>query len=233
MKDRSDLMKKFVNYIFIVSIIGILTYTIFNKGKKIVNPYKTMTISVTNEIVPYSTEYIYNDKRPSTSKELIITPGVNGLDYTYDGLNYVHLSDVKNEVIEVGTGKAGEYTGMLTGYGPDCYGCSSVGNVSCMTREGTKHSLTNNGIYYNDSVYGKLRILAADNNEFPCGTVVILSNSKIGEIRGIVLDTGITMINAMRNGQIWFDLAFASESEASKATVTNSNTKYSVQRWGW
>lgn len=226
-------MKKFVNYIFIASIIGIITYTIFNKGNKIINPYKKMTVSVTNEIVPYKTDYVYNEKKPSTAKELVISPGVNGLDYTYDGLNYTHLSDVKNEVVEVGTGKAGEYTGMLTGYGPDCPGCSAVGNVSCLTLEGTKHSLINNGVYYKDSLYGDLRILAADNGEFPCGTVVTVSNNKIGTIEGIVLDTGITMRKALKNGQIWFDLAFSSESEASKAGVTNSNTTFSVQRWGW
>ena len=226
-------MKKFVSFIFIASILGIITYTIFNKGYKIVNPYKTMTISVTNEVVPYETEYVYNDKKPSTAREFIITEGINGLDYTYDGLNYIHLSDVKNEVVEVGTGKAGEYVGTLTGYGPDCYGCSSSGNVSCITIEGSKHSVTKDGVYYSDSAYGKLRILAADNGEFPCGTVVIISNNKIGEIKGIVLDTGITMVNATRNGQIWFDLAFVSESEAAAAGVTNSNTKFSVQRWGW
>ena len=233
MKDRSDLMKKFVNFIFVISIIGIITYTIFNKGTKIVNPYKEMTVSVTNEVVPYKTDYVYNENKPSTAEKTVITPGVNGLDYTYDGLNYKHLSDVKNEVVEIGTGKAGEYTGMLTGYGPDCVGCSTVGNVSCLTREGSKHSLISNGVYYNDSVYGSLRILAADNSEFPCGTVVIVSNSKIGSINGIVLDTGITMRNALRNGQIWFDLAFLSEAEASFAGVTNPNTTFSVQRWGW
>ena len=233
MKDRSDKMKKFVNFVFVISIIGIIAYTIFNKGTKIVNPYKDMTVSVINEVVPYETDYVYNENKPSTAEKKVLKPGVNGLDYTYDGLNYTHLSDVKNEVVEVGTGKAGEYTGMLTGYGPDCVGCSSVGNVSCLTREGSKHSLINNGVYYNDSVYGSLRILAADNSEFPCGTVVIVSNSKIGSINGIVLDTGITMRNALRNGQIWFDLSFLSEAEASLAGVTNPNTTFSVQRWGW
>ena len=197
------------------------------------NPYKKMTMSVTNEVVPYKTDYVYNENKPSTTEKTVIIPGINGLDYTYDGLNYKHLSDVKNEVVEVGTGKAGEYTGMLTGYGPDCAGCSAVGNVSCLTREGSKHSLISNGVYYNDLVYGSLRILAADNSEFPCGTVVIVSNNKIGSINGIVLDTGITMRNALRNGQIWFDLAFLSEAEASLAGVTNPNTTFSVQRWGW
>ena len=96
----------------------------------------------------------------------------------------------------------GIYNGKLTGYGPDCPGCSSVGNVSCLTREGANHSLTYDGLYYNDITYGNLIILAADHLLFPCGTVVKVNNGILNEFYGIVLDTGIAMRNAWRKVEI-------------------------------
>ena len=47
-----------------------------------------------------------------------------------------------SEIIEIGTGPLNQYIGTLTGYGPDCPGCSAVGNVACRTREGKIKKLT-------------------------------------------------------------------------------------------
>ena len=163
----------------------------------------------------------------------MVEEGVNGLSFTYDGLNYKKISEVKNEVVLKGAGSEGEYFGTLTGYGPDCPGCSSVGNVSCITREGKKHSLINDGIYYTDEKFGELRILAADNSLFPCGTIIKVDNGIMDEFYGLVLDTGYTMRKASKSGTIWLDLAFKSEEETKNAGVTSKNTKFSVQRWGW
>ena len=212
-------------------IIGIISFTLFTKGTTITNPTSSMTATVLNEVIPYGTDYVYDEKMPSTADPIVLEEGINGLSFTYDGLNYKEISKTKNEVVLKGTGKEGEYTGILTGYGPDCPGCSIVGNVSCMTREGVKHSLINDGIYYTDKDFGKLRILAADNSLFPCGTIIKVNNNIINEFYGIVLDTGYTMRNALKSGIVWLDLAFSSESET--ANVTNKNTKFSVQRWGW
>ena len=170
---------------------------------------------------------------PSTAQPVVLEEGVNGLDYTYNGLEYIHLSDVKNEVVQVGTGAPGNFTGKMTGYGPDCPGCSKVGNVACRTREGLNHSLTHDGVYYNDTVYGQTRILAADNSIFPCGTIVKVNNGTLDEFIGIVLDTGSAMRGAWKTGTVWMDLAFSSQSEARVGGATSSNTSYEVQRWGW
>jgi len=215
-------------------MITIVTLTILNTGTTIHNPAPNMTATITNEVKPYETEYVYVENIPSSAEPLVLVEGVNGLDYTYDGLTYIHLSDKVNEVLQVGTGEQGLYTGKLTGYGPDCPGCSSVGNVSCRTREGKNHSLTYDGLYYNDIYYGNLIILAADHTKFPCGTVVKVDNGILNEFYGIVLDTGIAMRNAWRNeGIVWMDLAFSSQKEALTGGATSSNTTFSVQRWGW
>lgn len=217
----------------VVSVVLILTLTILNTGMTIYNPTKDMTATILNEVEPYGTDYIVDSSMSSSADPIVISEGVNGLNFTYDGLNYVHLSDMKNEVVKVGTGKEGVYTGKLTGYGPDCPGCSTVGNVACPTKNGSKHSLINDGIYYNDEVYGKVRILAADNSAFPCGTIIKLNNGKLKEFYGIVLDTGSSMRGAWKNGVVWMDLAFSSQKEAKTGGATSSNTKFSVQRWGW
>lgn len=228
----SGKVKAFV-VISIIAMTAIITMTIINAGITIENPNPNMTATIMNEVNAYDTEYVYNASIPSTADPLTLVEGVNGLNYTYDGLNYVHLNDKVNEVVQVGTGAQGLFSGKLTGYGPDCPGCSAVGNVSCRTREGVNHSLTANGVYYNDIAFGSLRILAADHSLFPCGTVVKVNNGVLNEFYGIVLDTGYAMRNAWGQGTVWMDLAFSSQAEALTGGATSSNTSFSVQRWGW
>ena len=224
---------KLFTILYIFAVIGIIAFALFTRGTTIKNPISNMTATAFNEVIPYETDYVYNEKMPSTADPILISEGVNGLSFTYDGLNYKVISEVKNEVVLKGTGKEGEFTGKLTGYGPDCPGCSLVGNVSCETREGKRHSLINDGIYYTDKDFGELRILAADNSLFPCGTIIKVNNGIMKEFYGIVLDTGYTMRNALKSGIVWLDLAFKTEAETESAGVTSSNTKFSVQRWGW
>ena len=217
----------------LIAMISIITVSIMNNGIKIDNPNSDKTATIINEVKAYETEFVYNASIPSTADPLTLVEGVNGLDYTYDGLTYTHLSDKVNEVVQVGTGAQGLFNGKLTGYGPDCPGCSAVGNVSCRTREGLNHSLSTDGLYYTDITYGSLRILAADHSKFPCGTVVKINNGVLNEFYGIVLDTGYAMRNALTQGIIWMDLAFSSQVEALTGGATSSNTSFSVQRWGW
>ena len=214
-------------------IVLIISVTIINKGTTLYNPTGSMTATMVNEVTPYGTDYVYVENMPSTAKPVVLEEGVNGIEYTYDGLNYVHLSDVKNEVVQKGSGKPGNFTGKLTGYGPDCPGCSKVGNVACRTKAGQNHSLTYDGLYYTDDVYGSVRILAADNSAFPCGTIVKVDNGSLEEFVGIVLDTGSAMRGAWKEGVVWMDLAFTTQAEARTGGATSSNTKFEVQRWGW
>ena len=216
----------------ICAIILIITFSLINKGVTIKNNVDEKTATIINEVTPYEVEYVYDSTLASDADAVVISEGVNGLKYTYDGLNYKTVSTVKNKVVKVGTGKSATYNGKLTSYGADCKGCSKEGNVSCMTREGKKHSLTHDGIYYKDTTYGNVRILAADNSGFPCGTVVKVNNGK-EEFTGIVLDTGSSMRTAWNNGTVWLDLAFATQAEAKAGGMSSNNAKFVVQRWGW
>ena len=80
----------------------------------------------------------------------------------------------------------------------------------------------NGNIYFNDSVYGNLNIVASSSN-LACGTVVRI-NSNFGEIMAIVLDRGVGGNN--------LDLLQVSEQEAL-INVGRSIVSYDILRKGW
>ena len=110
--------------------------------------------------------------------------------------------------------------GSLSGYGPDCYGCSGILASGMDVRDGT--------IYYSDDTYGNVRILAGDRS-YPYGTIVRVKNSKLSEFIGIVLDRG----GAIGFGKSHlFDLLFPSSSEALAYEVSY-NTTIEILRYGY
>lgn len=187
--------------------------------------------SALNETIPYETKVVYNSKTPSTIKKILI-PGEVGILTVTETDEKVIVKEPVTEVIEQGTGMPGEYVGRITGYGPDCPGCSSTGTVACHTENKGKHSLITDGIYYQDKEYGQVRILSAA-SAFPCGTIIKIDDGKIEPFYGIVLDRGGSMNSAWKNGTVWIDLAYASISEAKVGGITGRNIKFSVQRWGF
>lgn len=222
------------------SIICVSAAGLFNSGQlfseeKIevdnINQTKNSAASITE--VAYDTIKTYNSKLPKT---VTITKqeGKKGLAYTDIINNKVEIIEKPvNAIVEVGTGADGEFVGKMTGYGADCAGCSGTGNLSCRTKSGKTWSLTRNGDTYNDDQYGKVRILAAALSKFPCGTIIKVQNSKLGTFNAVVLDTGGAMKAAWSNGIVHMDLAFVSQKTSAVHSATSSNTKYSVQRWGW
>ncbi|MBQ8892193.1 MAG: 3D domain-containing protein [Bacilli bacterium] len=121
--------------------------------------------------------------------------------------------------IETNQDKLIEFTGTITGYGPDCPGCSGV--LACSPHQ----NVLNNNIYYNDNLYGTIRILAADPS-IPCGSIIKVSNYDNQEFIGIVLDRGRDIHG------LTMDLLFESEN-----SVINLGRKYNinfkVERWGY
>jgi 3D (Asp-Asp-Asp) domain-containing protein len=226
-----ELVSKWIS-IFVVMFANFVGNIQFgNTTISIDNVNNNKNINIVSNIINYDTIFEYNEKLPSTIKNVLV-PGAAGLSYTDASKNVNILKEPVSELIEVGTGPVGEYVGKLTGYGPDCPGCSAVGNVACHTREKTNHSLINDGIYYDDYEFGEVRILAADFTLFGCGTIIKVENSRLGTFYGVVLDTGSAMNNAWRtNHNVLLDLAF--EKEEGTRYITQSNIKYSVQRWGW
>lgn len=221
-----------ITALFVTAIIPYIGNVEINEVKHtVINVNESLNTSLTNEIIEYNTEYIYNAKKPS-NYEKIIKVGANGVK-SQDNDQPVILKEAETQIVEKGTGAYGIYTGKITGYGPDCPGCSKVGNVACRTKEKNNHSLINDGIFYTDEEYGKVHILAADNGLFPCGTIVEFSDSKNKYI-GVILDTGGTMRKAWREkGQVWIDLAYSSQESARSGFIHGNKINFNVQRFGW
>ena len=118
----------------------------------------------------------------------------------------------QNEVISV-------VSGSLTGYGPDCYGCSGI------TNSGYDVS---NTIYYNDPEYGNVRILAADPS-FPLYSIFRVSNvPNMESFIAIVLDRGGNV--GFGRGTL-FDLLFATEKDPNILSMTE-NVTFEILRSG-
>lgn len=116
------------------------------------------------------------------------------------------------------TGQTVSFRGKLTAYGPDCAGCG--GGVACPPGQ----NVTNGNIYYNDSQYGTIRIIAAD-KKIPCGSIIQL-NTNSGPVIGIVLDRG----GSVKSSHI--DLLFATERNLGGFSTQN-NIRFDLLRWGW
>lgn len=114
-----------------------------------------------------------------------------------------------------------EFNGTLTGYGPDCLGCSGI--VACSPNPNVK----NNNIYYNDQEYGKIRILAADKS-IPCGSIIKISNFSFMEddFYGIVLDRGGAIVG------LTMDLLYPSEKDTVEIG-RQYNINFKIVRWGY
>lgn len=109
--------------------------------------------------------------------------------------------------------------GNLTGYGANCYGCSGI------TASG--HNLIDS-MYYDDSEFGTVRILAAD-KEFPFYSIFRVSDVPGMEpFIGIVLDRGGNV--GFDRGTL-FDLAYTNESDPNLIHLTK-NVKFELLRNG-
>ena len=213
-------------FILVYSLFGVtldeLVKTVSND-----NIYNSSSISIVP--ISYDTRIVYNDNAIYDEKK-VITNGVDG--YMIEDTRTV-LIEPTEEVIEVGRGPISVSFGSTTGYGADCAGCS--GNVACTTSSGGSYNLIRDGIYYNDSKYGSVRIIAADNSLFSCGTIMEIDNGIIDPFMAIVMDTGSAMRNAWSRGNILIDIAFSYENSSgiNDATNRSGNVKFKVYRNGW
>ena len=127
-----------------------------------------------------------------------------------------------NDIRKYGASHQIEFNGTLTGYGPDCPGCSGV--VACRPNP----NVMNGNIYYTDGKYGKIRILAADYS-IPCGSIIKISNFKFvpgNEFYGIVLDRGSAIVG------LTMDLLYPSEDD-TVIIGRQRNIRFEIRRWGW
>lgn len=205
-----------------------------NKKVDVNNDNKNKNLTIVNKIIQHDTKKTYSSSLPVNTQK-IIKQGVDGIVYVgLDGSQTKVVQPVVTEEVIIGTGEQGEFDGMLSGYGPDCYGCSVTGNVACHTKNGGKHSLIYDGEYYQDDEYGKIRILSGARSKFPCGTIVQITKQGSKPYYAVVLDSGASMINAWeQNGIVWFDLAYKTQADARAGNTAGKNIHFSVKRWGW
>lgn len=155
--------------------------------------------------------------------------GVKSIEAThiitkYDNRNQtLKVREVSNmeEVKLYGPDMPISFTGQMTAYNPICVGCT--GKVYCPPRQ----DVTNGNIYFDDTSYGKIRILAAD-YAIPCGTIVKITNVTFSNdpIIGIVLDRG----GAIKGNIMDF---LVTETDDMDIVGRQRGVKYEILRWGW
>lgn len=217
----------------ILSIMSLFGFTLEEETTEISNSNINKNVNISSTVIEYETIETFDSSIPSNITK-VITEGKDGVIY-YNDDGTIVLEEVVDEEVIIGTGKNGEYTGVMTGYGPDCSTCSGRGYVSCKTEDKKNFNLINDGVYYNDDEFGEVRVLAAALSEFPCGTIIEVKSSNLGDFMGIVMDTGYTMREQLKNGVYHFDVAYQTEKDENIRFATNmsGNVEFNVQRWGW
>lgn len=159
----------------------------------------------------------------SIEKETLSTNiGIKGIKEDKNNDVDFRVSDLE---IDVPTAKLSNVleiqVGSLAAYGPDCPGCSG--------RLGSGQNALNGNIYYTDYQYGKIRIVAGD-SKYPYGTIVRISNSRMGEpFLAVVLDRGS---GVGLNDRFMFDLLCATQQEAA-AFASSYNVTFEILRYGY
>lgn len=113
-----------------------------------------------------------------------------------------------------------EETVNMSHYGHDCYGCTSGYTAS-------GYYVGDGRIYYNDSTFGSVRVVAAD-QKYPLGTILRLGY-RGSKITAIVLDRGGGIGDSQR---FQIDLLTSSNSEAYQLGIVE-NTSLEVLRLGY
>ncbi|MDD2180846.1 MAG: hypothetical protein PHW32_00510 [Bacilli bacterium] len=219
--------------LLVVSITSVFgAYQINNIETVNTNDNVNKSLNIVHTVIEYDTLIKRTSRLPLNTKKIIVQ-GVDGLVYEDKENKTVDvIKEVVHEVVELGTGPSGKHHGRLTAYGADCNGCS--GTTACRLPTKKYHNLYKDGIVYNDTDYGEIRILAASHKVFPCGTIIKVTRESDEPFIGIVMDTGIAMRNAWDNEErIIVDLAFLEEADPQVRKTTSNNVKYNVLRWGW
>lgn len=142
------------------------------------------------EEINLDTEYVYTDDIPQGEQEVWNegSPKVveRVIEKVYKNGEQVEETEVKANVVDegqtktiaIGTGPITSFVANMTAYDTNCAGCGT--RVACKPYPDISST-----IYYNDSTYGSVRIVAAG-QDYPCGTIVDIDG--IG--KAIVLDRG-------------------------------------------
>ena len=110
------------------------------------------------------------------------------------------------------------FVGKLVHYGPDCPECG--GHLGCNGQDAR-----NGNIYYNDSEYGKLRIVAMSST-IPCGSIIRINVDAYDPdgMYAIVLDRGVSgnMVDLLKES-----------AKAKSPVATTSGVTFDIVRYGY
>lgn len=204
-----------INSILIVSIV-IVIITSIQVDRSII--CTTMDVKKINSTKLNKKEEIkIKEKEKREEQPQGITPSEEEL-----GKEKIKIEETKDDQVLEPTSKSDvveSFTGSMSGYGPDCRGCMGYTSSGYNIK---------NTIYYQDSAYGQVRILAGDEH-FKIGSIIRVKGSKLNEFIGIVLDRGSAVGIGKKH---LFDLLFSKEQEAKDYEVS-FNVTFEVLRNGF
>lgn len=192
---------KFLKYFSFVIIVFALAFVVLSGNNKTV----VMTSNI-NSVKSLQAVHIVN--KYNSIKEA-------------NKLKEIPVYDSFNEAMSLASSSPVAFMGKITAYGPDCVGCS--GYSACPPRQ----DFRNGNIYFDDQVYGQVRVVAADRS-IPCGSIVRISGINIYDepILAVVMDRG----GAVTGNHM--DLLFTSQSNL-EGFATSNNIKFEIIRYGW
>lgn len=209
-------MTKIYNYAFNIVIVYIFLLSLFSISNLELTFTNNNVSNINEEKVVNSNLLVMNGYTESLEDESI--------NEDNNSTNVEEKRDFKEELVSsIDT----SYTVLanelvtISHYGHDCYGCSSGYTAS-------GYYVGDGRIYYEDSEFGNVRIVAAD-SKYPLGTIIRLSYQDNQVITAIVLDRG----SAIGDGKKFqIDLLEPSEAKANIQGVF-SNSMLEVLRLGY
>lgn len=199
-------MKKQVDHCLKYTI-GVIVFFVFIGVLMSFNNITVMEVNNINYVKSIQTNYFADEYTSLTHlQNNIMSPVINS---SYEN---VIANAVSSDML---------FHGKLTGYGSNCDGCS--GFSACSPYQDFKSG----NIYYHDSSYGNVRIVAAG-ADIPCGSIIKINNISNSDepLITVVMDRN----SAIKNSNL--DLLFVSEDEAIEFGM-QSDIKFNILRWGW
>lgn len=218
-------MKKFTYIVSAIITLSVICYVVFCG----IHGFDTNTVKVklddkklnSSDFLEYVNNKVIEDTETIEEKEESIEKTEVVLDKEIEKEEVVQEEEKEEVVVSKPVSDVLEkQVGSLSGYGPDCKGCSGYLASGRYVGDGN--------IYYSDSTYGTVRILSGDKT-YPFGTIVRVKSSSWGTFLAIVLDRG----GGVGFGKTHlFDLLYASNSLAYDYGVSY-NTVFEILRYGY
>lgn len=213
------ILKILKNILFIICCNSFVFLCAFILNNTNIYSYETIISENINSYKTLNSKVLYKEIIKEDNKETIINE-VKALEKEENVIREENKEDIEKITVEVEETILDSFVADMTSYGVDCYGCTSNHTAS-------GYYIGNGNIYYNDSFYGKVRILAGDKS-YPFGTIVRMYIDN-NEIIGIVLDRGS---NIGFDKKYAFDLLFNTNKEAQKFG-SKTNIKFEILRRGY